>query len=223
MDDVTLSVQFLYTVNVKNIQLSRAHPKKFVRPRWLILVCFSLGQFLVPFKECSPVTNLRARLSSGYRKLFPPLLRLAGWRGGSSRLVLCCVPPAGLGGGEPWLVLLSVSPTRRRPAMWQLLPGLPPEVSLRGVQAQRRRIPLAVHRLQGGGSRLQMFTYTSFRAATSRITSTITMHYYTILFVFQSQYINRLCEHQRNQWGRKKDLFSPLLFFCCMHLSNSSS
>lgn len=82
-------------------------------------------------------------------KPFPPLLRSAGRRGGSPRLVLLCLS-AGLGGGEPRLVLLRVSPTGRCPDVRQLLPGLPSEMSVRGVQAPRRRIALAVCRLQGG-------------------------------------------------------------------------
>lgn len=94
--------------------------------------------------------------AGGRRKLFPPLLRLAGWRGGSPKLVLCCVFPAGVGGREPRLVLLRVSPTGWRPHLWQLLPGLSSQMSVGGFQTQRWRIPLAVCRLQGRWANLEL-------------------------------------------------------------------
>lgn len=75
-----------------------------------------------------------------------------GWRvGGGGHPNLCSAVSlaAGVGDGEPRLVLLRVSPTGRRPHVRQLLPGLSPQMSVGGLQAQRWRIPLAVCRLQG--------------------------------------------------------------------------
>lgn len=87
----------------------------------------------------------------------PRRLLWLGRQVGVGGIIACavpCLPPAGVGGGEPRLVLLRVPPAGRRPAVRQLLPGLPPQVRVGRVQAPRRRLPLAVRRLQGRRSRL---------------------------------------------------------------------